>query len=151
MPVYQEEHARHCRRREARPGKNHYNLGATHSPGWMASSAPPGVRVFRQTGHARAHRRKLLGNPPKSTGADTIGDELIWETLLLNLEEDLIFITRDRTYRHHTAYLVQEVPGEDRRGGLTITEHISGALKLVGRPPSPALVWFEGGEREAGV
>lgn len=107
----------------------------------------PGVRVFRRTEEliARAHRRKLLGNPPKSPGTDTIGDELIWETLLLNLAEDLIFVTRDRTFYYHTAYLAEEY--RERTGSnLTITDRISDVLKLVGRPPSPALVGFEGRE-----
>ena len=110
-------------------------------------SGEPAVRVFHRTEElvARAHRRKLLGNPPKSTGKDTIGDELIWETLLSNLDEDLIFVTRDRTYRYHTAYLVQEY--RERTGGvLTITDRVSDGLALVGRPPSPALGRFEGGE-----
>ncbi len=110
-------------------------------------SGDPAVRVLCRTDElvTRAHRRKLLGNPPKSMGKDTIGDELIWETLLSNLEEDLIFVTRDRTYRYHTTYLVQEY--RERTGSdLTITDRISDALALVGRPPSPALVRFEGRE-----
>ncbi len=100
----------------------------------------PGVRVFLRTDEliTRAHRRKLLGNPPKSAGTDTIGDELIWETLLLNLKEDLILITRDRTYR----YLAQEYRARTG-GGLSITERISDVLPLVGRSPTPALVGFE--------
>ncbi|GLI46302.1 PIN domain-containing protein [Methanoculleus bourgensis] len=105
----------------------------------------PAVRVFRRTEDliTRAHRRKLLGNPPKSPGTDTIGDEVIWETLLANLKEDLIFITRDRTYRYHTAYLTEEY--RERTGGaLTITDRVSDALKMTGRPPSAALVRFEG-------
>ncbi|MDD4567876.1 hypothetical protein L21_1939 [Methanoculleus chikugoensis] len=107
----------------------------------------PAVRIFHRTDElvTRAHRRKLLGNPPKSTGTDTIGDELIWETLLANLEEDLIFISRDRTYRNHAAYLVREY--RERTGStLTITDRVSDALALVGRPPSPALIGLEGGE-----
>lgn len=105
----------------------------------------PAVRIFRRTDEliTRAHRRKLLGNPPKSAGTDTIGDELIWEALLSNLEEDLIFITRDRTYRSHAAYLLREYR-EMTGGALTITDRISDALALVGRPPSPALLGFEG-------
>lgn len=111
----------------------------------------PAVRILHRTEEliARAHRRKLLGNPPKSAGTDTIGDELIWETLLENLAEDLIVVTRDRTYRHHTAYLVQEY--RERTGGsLTVTDRISDALKLVEKLPSPALIRFEGREEEAG-
>lgn len=118
---------------------------------FTALSGGPAVRVLRRTEDliARAHRRKLLGNPPKSPGADTVGDELIWETLLANLTEDLLFVTRDRTYRYHTAYLAQEY--RERTGsGLTITDRISDALNLVGRPPSPALVRFEGREEGSG-
>jgi len=110
-------------------------------------SGDPAVRVIHRTDElvTRAHRRKLLGNPPKSMGKDTIGDELIWETLLANLAEDLIFVTRDRTYRYHTAYLAGEY--RERTGGdLTITDRISDALALVGRPASPALARFEGRE-----
>lgn len=105
----------------------------------------PAVRVFRRTEDliTRAHRRKLLGNPPKSPGVDTIGDEVIWETLLANLSEDLVFITRDRTYRHHATYLKEEYL--ERTGGdLEITDRVSDALKIIGKPPSPALVKFEG-------
>lgn len=109
----------------------------------------PAVRVFRRTEDLimRAHRRKLLGNPPKSPGTDTIGDEVIWETLLANLGEDLIFVTRDLTYRYHIAYLTEEY--RERAGGaLEITDRISDALRIIGKPPSPALVRFEG--RDAG-
>lgn len=112
---------------------------------FLGLAGDPAVRIIHRTDElvARAHRRKLLGNPPKSTGKDTIGDELIWETLLANLEDDLLFVTRDRTYRNHTAYLVQEY--RERTGSaLTITDRVSDALALVGRPPSPALVSFEG-------
>jgi predicted nucleic acid-binding protein len=114
-------------------------------------SRDPAVRVFHRTEEliTRAHRRKLLGNPPKSTGTDTIGDELVWETLLANLAEDLILVTRDRTYRYHTAYLAQEY--RERTGSsLTITDRISDALKLIGLPASPALARFEGREGEEG-
>jgi predicted nucleic acid-binding protein len=114
---------------------------------FTALSGDPAVRVFRRTDElvTRAHRRKLLGNPPKSTGADTIGDELIWETLLANLKEDLILVTRDRTYRNHVAYLAWEYR-EMTGSSLTITDRISDALALVGRAPSPALIRFEGGD-----
>ena len=112
---------------------------------FTALAGNPSVRVFRRTDELimRAHRRKLLGNPPKSAGTDTIGDELVWEVLLSNLEEDLILITRDRTYRNHAAYLLREYR-EMTGGALTITDGISDALVLVGRRASPALIGFEG-------
>lgn len=112
---------------------------------FTALAGNPSVRIFRRTDELimRAHRRKLLGNPPKSVGTDTIGDELVWEVLLSNLEEDLILITRDRTYHNYAAYLLREYR-EMTGGALTITDGISDALVLVGRRASPALIGFEG-------
>lgn len=112
----------------------------------------PAVRVFRWTEGlvARAHCRKLLGNPPKSPSTDTIGDEVIWETLLANLKEDLIFVTLDRTYHYHIAYLTEEYR-EKTGGALVITDRVSDPLKLIGREPSPALIRFESRDaKEAG-
>ena len=45
-----------------------------------------------------AHCRKLLGNPPTGNKQNTIGDEVNWETILSNLDDDLIIITRDETF-----------------------------------------------------
>jgi hypothetical protein len=81
--------------------------------------------------------------PQRAREEIPIGDEVVWETLLANLGEDLIFVTRDLTYRYHATYLTEEY--RKRAGGaLEITDRVSDALKLVGKPPSPALVRFEG-------
>ncbi|MCC7565474.1 MAG: DUF4935 domain-containing protein [Methanomicrobiaceae archaeon] len=105
----------------------------------------PGVMVLHRTDELieRAHRRKLIGNPPKSEATSTIGDELIWETVLESLNDDLILITRDYTYRNHAAFLVTEY--RERTGKvLTITEYISVALERMRIPPGEALLRFEG-------
>src|SRR5713101_3355391 len=45
-----------------------------------------------------ARRRKLLGNPPTSDDKWTIGDEVIWETLIANLRDDLVVVSNDLTF-----------------------------------------------------
>ncbi len=91
----------------------------------------------------RAHRRKLLGNPPKSEKKDTIGDELIWEMILGHTADDLIFITRDATYRNHITFLTTEYRRETGYT-LTINAALSFALRQVGKEPSEALLRLEG-------
>jgi predicted nucleic acid-binding protein len=39
----------------------------------------------------KAQERKLLGEPPTSPGKHTVGDEIIWETLLALCPDDLSF------------------------------------------------------------
>ncbi|HTJ53778.1 MAG TPA: PIN domain-containing protein, partial [Nitrosospira sp.] len=46
----------------------------------------------------RAHRRKLIGQPPTSPDKHTIGDELIWESLLEGAKGDLVVVSRDKTF-----------------------------------------------------
>ncbi|RXE56071.1 hypothetical protein ABH15_07750 [Methanoculleus taiwanensis] len=105
----------------------------------------PGVTIIRRTEEhvERAHRRKLLGNPPKSEKKDTIGDELIWEMILGHTADDLIFITRDATYRNHITFLTTEY-GRVTGHALTIDGNISFALEQVGKEPSEALLRLEG-------
>jgi hypothetical protein len=94
----------------------------------------------------RAHRRKLLGNPPKSERKETIGDEVIWEMLLELLEgldEDLVLVTQDNTYRNHITYLREEYA--ERTGKILFVENsISAALDRMGIEPSEALSAYEG-------
>ncbi len=106
--------------------------------------ADPAVTVIRRTEEhvERAHRRKLLGNPPKSERKDTIGDEVIWEMLLAQADGDLVFITRDSTYRNHVTFLTAEY-SEKTGHSLTIDENISSAVERVGKEPSEALLRFE--------
>ncbi len=94
----------------------------------------------------RAHRRKLLGNPPKSERKETIGDEVIWEMLLElleDLDEDLILVTQDNTYRNHITYLREEYAERTGRT-LFVDDSISAALDRMGIEPSDALSAYEG-------
>lgn len=55
----------------------------------------------------KAHERYLLGNPP-GDNKKTIGDQLIWEILISNLEENLIVVARDKTYKNNSLFLKTE-------------------------------------------
>ncbi|MDN7024271.1 hypothetical protein FGU65_05090 [Methanoculleus sp. FWC-SCC1] len=111
----------------------------------------PAVTVIRRTEEhvERAHRRKLLGNPPKSERKDTIGDEVIWEMILGQADGDLLLITRDATYRNHITFLTAEY-AEKTGHRLTIDGNISTALRAIGKEPSEPLLRFESRQTEAG-
>jgi len=90
----------------------------------------------------KAHKRMLIGNPPKDPEKNTIGDQIIWETLISNLKDDLIFITLDETYKNHISFLKNEYTkrvGKD----LSITENVSFALSKIGETPSKELITYE--------
>ena len=89
----------------------------------------------------RAFFRKLAGNPPISS-KDTIGDEIIWESLLEHINDDLILISRDNTYKEYSTFLIDEYRNKTGKS-LSITETLSEALKYVGEEPSDKLVQFE--------
>jgi len=90
----------------------------------------------------KAHLRKLCGNPPVSQQKDTIGDEIIWESVLEHIDDDLILVTRDGTYEAHSTFLTEEY--RERTGkSLSIFDKMSAALKKVGEAPSDKLVQFE--------
>lgn len=113
--------------------------------------ADPAVTVIQMTDEhvERAHRRKLLGNPPKSERKDTIGDEVIWEMILGQADGDLLLITRDATYRNHVTFLTAEY-AEKTGHRLTIDGNISTALRAIGKEPSEALLRFESRQTDAG-
>lgn len=81
---------------------------------------------------ARAHRRKLLGNPPSSPDKYTVGDELIWESLLEGCGEDLVIVSRDRTYTAHEAFLRDEYAKRTGKKLLDVSMVLTNALKRVG-------------------
>ena len=89
-----------------------------------------------------AHKRKLLGNPPMGNKQNTIGDEVIWETILANLKDDFIIVTRDRTYINHISFLRTEYYSITNKD-LYIFENISDALKHLGKEGSNELNKFE--------
>jgi len=107
---------------------------------------PEVITLSRTESHVmQAHRRKLLGNPPKSERKTTIGDEVIWEMLLELLEgldEDLILVTQDNTYRNHITYLREEY--RERTGKtLFVEDSISESLYRMGLEPSEVLLRYE--------
>jgi len=54
---------------------------------------------------ARASERKMIGNPPLSRDKNTIGDEVIWESLLASVSDDLIILSKDGTYKKHWIFI----------------------------------------------
>ena len=90
----------------------------------------------------KAFYRKLTGNPPISNKTDTIGDEIIWESLLDNLDEDLIIISRDSTYKEHSTFLKEEYRVKTQKS-LTICENLSDAFDLIGEEVSLQLLEFD--------
>src|SRR5947209_4187011 len=91
----------------------------------------------------RAQRRKLLGNAPTSPDKHTIGDELIWELLCGDLKDDLIIVTRDKTFFDNRSLLEEEYKERTKYTLLLITESLGDALKQIGRVPPPQLVTAE--------
>jgi hypothetical protein len=87
-----------------------------------------------------AHRRKLLGNPPSSPDKHTIGDEVIWETLLANCRDDLIVVSNDRTFSDNSNLISKEFAARTSGKKLTVTETIRDGLKALGKKPSDQLI-----------
>jgi len=83
---------------------------------------------------AKAQQRKLLGDPPTSPDKHTVGDEIIWETLLALCKDDLIVVSRDRTFLDNESILRTEFNVEGKRRLLVVTDSLTEALKLVGKP-----------------
>lgn len=90
-----------------------------------------------------AHKRKLLGNPPTTDSKKTICDELHWEILLKYLDDDLIFVSRDGTFKNNRLLLASEFERRTKKKLLLITDKITDALKTLGEAPEPELVSAE--------
>lgn len=86
-----------------------------------------------------AHRRKLLGEPPSSESKPTIGDEVIWESLLANIKEDLVLVTRDNSFHENRQFLEAEFKIRTGKKLLLVTKQINEALRLAGKQESPKL------------
>jgi len=90
----------------------------------------------------KAHERKLIGNPPGGDKENTIGDEIIWETLVSKINDDLIIITRDSTFLDHITFLRTEFEKKTKKS-LTIEKMISKELLKRDKKPSLELINFE--------
>lgn len=86
----------------------------------------------------KAHRRKLVGNPPTSSGI-SIGDEINWEIVLANVKEDIIIIGRDNTYTNNFSFLKRDFYLRTGRFILKHTNSITEALKEIGVATSTEL------------
>lgn len=78
----------------------------------------------------KAHERKLCGNPPKSDSR-TIGDEIIWETLLDCAKSDLVIVSEDNTFTTFKNFLQREC---SKRGFnlINVFKTVKEAFHLVG-------------------
>lgn len=102
------------------------------------------VQKFKRTEEIiqRARTRLLIGNPPIDKKKGTIGDQIIWETLLEKLTDDLIFVTEDNTYLEHKSFIENEyLRCTDKQ--VYITNKVSFALEKMGETPSQELKDFE--------
>ncbi|HQE50232.1 MAG TPA: PIN domain-containing protein [Fervidobacterium sp.] len=90
----------------------------------------------------KAFFRKLTGNPPISSKKDSVGDGIIWESLLEHVTDDLILISRDGDFKDYSTFLIDEYRSKTEKS-LFIVETLSEALKYVGEEPSDKLVQFE--------
>lgn len=82
----------------------------------------------------KAHRRKLLGNPPTSPDKHTLGDELIWETLLANVTDDLLVVSRDKTFLTNESLLQIEFHARTGAQLKLVTSKLSDAFRELKAP-----------------
>jgi predicted nucleic acid-binding protein len=80
----------------------------------------------------KAHRRKLIGNPPTTADKYSIGDEINWEIVLNNVKEDMIIVGRDNTFRDNFSFLQKDFHRHTGKFIVKLTERITDALQEVG-------------------
>jgi hypothetical protein len=112
---------------------------------FLALAADGAVMKLKLTDEAvdKAHRRKLLGNPPSSSDKYSVGDEVIWELLLAKLKEDLIIVTKDHTFHENLSLLGEEYEQRTGRKLLLVTDKFGEALKTIGQAPTKELIEAE--------
>ncbi|CEF49241.1 unnamed protein product [uncultured bacterium] len=117
---------------------------------FLALAKDAAVTMLKLTNEAidKAHRRKLLGNPPCSPDKYTVGDEVIWELLLENMKDDLIVVTEDRTFHENLSLLSEEYKTRTGRKLLLVTEKLSEALETIGQVPTEELIEAEKKEQQ---
>lgn len=82
----------------------------------------------------KAIKRKFIGNPPTSNKS-SCGDEIIWETLLNYCEDDLIIVSRDKTFQDNYQFLNLEYR-KLKNKDLILVDSITKAIELNGEIPS---------------
>jgi hypothetical protein len=86
-----------------------------------------------------AHTRKLIGNPPTTLDKYSIGDEINWEIVLKNLDEDIIIVGRDNTFNDNFSFLKKDFHKRTGHELIGVTEKITDALTAVGIRPTDEL------------
>lgn len=81
----------------------------------------------------KAQQRKILGQPPTSPDKHTLGDELIWESILQGAKDDLIVVTRDRSFITNRTLLAAEFKRRTTKTLLLVTTSLTSALEMVGQ------------------
>jgi rRNA-processing protein FCF1 len=90
----------------------------------------------------KAQRRHLLGQPP-GTDKIKICDEVIWETILARIDDDIIIVSRDGTYKDNHHYLSKEYEERTDKKLLKITNKITEGIKLLGEEVPPETIELE--------
>nr|WP_228526584.1 PIN domain-containing protein [Flavobacterium sp. LC2016-13] len=87
----------------------------------------------------KAVKRKNIGNPPTSSKF-SLGDEINWEIILANIQEDIILVGRDNTYTNNLAFLQKDYHKQTGYDIIDLTDRISVALDIAGIKTSEALI-----------
>ena len=80
---------------------------------------------------SKAVKRKNIGNPPTSNKF-SLGDEINWEIVLANIQEDIILVGRDNTYTNNLTFLQKDFHKKTGCDISDLTERISVALEKAG-------------------
>lgn len=80
-----------------------------------------------------AKQRKILGEPPTTPDNHTIGDEVIWESLLTLKKHDLVIVTRDKSFLNNQAILKKEFQYKTGNTLLEVTNSLTIGLKAIGQ------------------
>lgn len=82
---------------------------------------------------AKAKVRKILGNPPTSPDRHSIGDELLWEEIINCCDENLVIVSKDKTFTENKKVLMDEFSNVHPQKNLAIVKTVSEALKILGK------------------
>lgn len=88
---------------------------------------------------SKAVKRKNIGNPPTSNKF-SMGDEINWEIILANIQEDIILVGRDNTYVNNFTFLQKDFHKQTGYNVVDLTERISVALEKAGIEITEALI-----------
>lgn len=81
----------------------------------------------------RAKTRKLLGMPPTSPDKHTIGDEVIWETLIDQIDDDIVIVSRDITFSENALLLSAYWSHVHKGKRLFVDSSLSDGLRRIGK------------------